>query len=466
MRRPETSLFGRLIGLIALVLVAGAGVLISAAWYYAHEAANQAYDRLLVGAAYQMAEAINVQDGKLSVDLPTSAFELLGLSARDRIFYRIADAQGHLLTGYEGLEAPDETADALDRPVVGDGQFMGMMLRIAKVERVFFDPAVKGRIEIVVGQTTEAREALAFELVLRASLMVLVMSLLALGGVGFAIRRALAPLDRLGEALGQRDPRDLTLVEVPTPREVVPFVAAINQFIERLKYRMDLMQQFIADAAHQIRTPLTALNAQVDLLSRHVADEQGQQHLGRIQARTAQLSRLANQLLGDAMVRHRTGSVPFAPVDLIACARRAFHEGVPDSLDADIVVSIELPQEASLMVMGDAVSLKEALKNLIDNAVRHGARTRLTVRVRALAQQAQVEIEDDGPGIAPEDWSRVQARFGAPSPTGSGLGLSIAVTVARAHGGDLRLREPHLRDSGADGFAVVMTLPRLLPVVP
>lgn len=454
MSRREPSIFGRLIVLVSVALIAGVSVLISAAWYYAHEAANEAYDRLLVGAAYQIAEAATVQDGILSVEPPTSAFELLALSERDRIFYRVADPRGSILTGYEDLEAGKTDDLALDRPSVHDGRYKGEPVRVAVITRAFSDPLVDGRIEVVVAQTTEARTALARELTLRAAILLTIMSMLALGGTVFAIRYALKPIHRLGAALRDRDPHDLTLVDVSTPRELRPFVSATNQFISRLKVRMDLMQQFIADAAHQIRTPLTALTAQLELLSHRDVDAQGRQHLARVQARTAQLSRLTSQLLSHAMVSHRAGVVPFGSVDIVATARRAMREAMPDTLDRDVLTTLELPPKP-VEITGDAVSLKEAIKNIVDNAVRHGAPSRLTVRLRELPEAVEIEVEDDGPGIPREAWAEVVRRFGSPSPGGSGLGFAIAADVAASHGGGLDFRE-----RTEAGFAVILRLAR------
>ena len=454
MARREPSIFARLIILVSAALTIGVAVLVTAAWFYALEAANQAYDRLLVGAAYQIAEAVAVQDGQLTVEPPASAFELLALSERDRIFYQVMDVHGQTLTGDDGLVASDRGAAGRETPAVRDGRFRDVPVRLARIARMVSDPAVHGRVEIVVAQTTEARMALARELTLRAVILLAVMSLLALGGTVFAIRHALAPIRQLGAALHGRDPHDVSPLVIATSRELRPFVSAINDFIARLKGRMDLMQQFIADAAHQIRTPLTALTAQIELLSHRLADPQAQQHLSRMQARTAQLSRLANQLLGHAMVRHRAGVIPFATVDMAATLRRAMREAMPETLDRDVVTALELPGEA-VEIAGDPVSLKEAIKNIVDNALRHGAPSRLTVRLRSLVETIEVEVEDDGPGIPRAAWPDVVRRFGAPSPSGSGLGFSIAADVAALHGGSLSFRE---RD--ADGFAVIMRLAR------
>lgn len=458
--RPEIianqpSLFARLARRISLVLGIGAALLVSAAWYYAETAANKAYDRLLVGAALQMAESLAVEDGKLSVRLPASAFELLGLAERDRIFYRVIDTEGETLTGYDDLQSRTPLGDDRDVMDVEEGVYRGESVRIARATRVLADPAATGHAYVIVAQTNEARSALARELTMRATILVLIMSLLAFAGAMLAIRYALQPVEQLGTAVRRRDPHDLTPVSVDVPRELDPFVGSINHFMGRLSERVDLLQRFIADAAHQIRTPLTALTAQIDLLGSGKLSKADRQHFERVRERTGELSRLTNQLLSHAMVIHRADSVQLEPISLVDVARRAWRAAIPVTVDPDIVISFEAPEDRPF-VLGDAVSLREAIVNVIDNALRHGTRQRLDVRVRADGVEAFVEVEDDGPGIPPESWEKAMQRFSTSKSHegGSGLGFAIAQEVAKAHGGSLSFRTPD-----EHGFAVILTLP-------
>ncbi len=452
MARPEPSLFVRLFVLVSLVLAFGAAVLMAAAWYAARGAADEAYDRLLIGAAYQIADAITVQDGMPEIELPVSAFELLALSDRDRIFYRVIDPAGRTMTGYPDLADPEGDL-AAPREIVHDAAHGGEAVRVARVTRRFDDPQMRGDAVVIVAQTVEARKALARELTLRSLLLVGSMGLIAIGGMIFAVRTALAPIGRLQAAIGQRDPLDLTLVDVSAPRELMPFVDEINRFIDRLRARVDLMQQFIADAAHQLRTPLAGLSGQIDLLTHQDVSPEGRRNLDRIRTRSWQLSRLANQLLSHAMVAHRQRTVAGSPVDLAALTRRAMDEAIPDALDRDLFVALYAPAEP-LSIKGDPVNLSEAVKNILDNAVRHGARSRIVVRLSARAGMAIVEVEDDGEGIPEDRWHAVVRRFGSTSSggKGSGLGLSIAAEVAAAHGGSLSFAR------GEGGFVVAMAL--------
>jgi len=454
MIRPGRSLYSRIILVIALVFGAGSVVLGTAAWVYARLAADDAYDRLLVGAALQIAESIYAQEGTISVDPPVSAFETLSLSANDRIFYKVVDPRGEVLTGYDDLAPAGSLAEARE-PLISDGEYRGFPVRVAVVGRLVSDPVAPGWAHVVVAQTREARASLTRDLTLKALLLVFAMTSLAFMGVLFAVRRALEPLTRVERELRSRDPKDLTPLDLEIPREIQTLVFTINRFMDRLSGRIALMQRFIADAAHQIRTPLAGLASQVDLLTEEVRPERREQQLNRVRERTAELGRLTNQLLNHAMIIHRAEVAEFDTIDLAVLARQVLINAVPLSLDRDVDISFQDPPDPVLM-RGDVVSLREALSNLIHNALKHGAETRLEVRVFAEDDAAIVEVVDDGPGIPVSEWQRVREPFHTKSATGSGLGLSIAGDVVRAHGGELRFRE-----RTDDGFAVILRFRRL-----
>lgn len=457
MIRAETSLFRRLVLSVGLVLAGIAVALAAAAWSWGRTAADETYDRLLIGAALQIAEAIAVEDGKPVVDLPISAFEMLALADRDRVFYRVIGVDGQTVTGADDLDVGRDLDRAARGPLVVSRDHSGEPVRVAVVARALADPRLVGRVKVLVAQTEIARASLAASLARRVVMLVLALSLVGLLAVVVAIRVGLAPLQRVAQVLHDRDPNDLTALTVATPKELAPFADAINHFMERLAERMTLLQRFIADAAHQIRTPLTALVAQVDLLSRGDFEERERERVRRIKERADQLGRLTNQLLSHAMIIHRTDTFAFVPVDLVAVARRALRDAVPISLPRDVVVALEAPDH-EVTIAGEPVSLREAISNVVDNAIRHGAPGRLTVRVlEPDAASVVVEIEDDGPGIPPAAWSRVTTRFGSPTSgvDGTGLGFAIAAEVCEAHGGRLDFRAP-----GPGGFTVLLRFPR------
>lgn len=453
----RSSLFSRLMRRVGLVLGIGAAMMITAAWLYARAAADVAYDRLLLGAAFQMSESLAVADGNLRFILPPSAFELLGLAERDRIFYRVIDPAGATLTGYKTLAADADVSLSRSGPVFANDTFMGEPVRTVTVAHAMSMPMGPGWAYVVVAQTVEAREALASELTTRATLLVALMSLLALVGTALAVRYSLRPVDELAAALRQREPQDLTPLTISVPQEISPFVTSINYFITRLDERVKLLQRYIADSAHQIRTPLTALSAQVSLIDEQSLAPQDRRHLQRVQDRTAELAALTNQLLNHAMVIHRFDSIQLAPISLNDVARMAFRNAVPITIDPDMVVSFEAADE-DLMAMGDVLSLREAIVNVIDNALRHGAVARLEVRVRRAGDFGRIEVIDDGPGIRAAEWPNVISRFYSRATDArgpSGLGFAIASEVAAVLHGRLGFRER----SDTEFFCVFLELP-------
>ena len=435
--KSRSSLFWRLAALISTVLLAGAAVLAIAASNYARTAADDAYDRVLFGAARQISETLSAENGAVEADVPVSALETLSISRTARIYYRIATLGAVEVTGYKDLPLPAGAEAGGAGPFVSNTQFKGNPIRIAAVGRYFSE--ANGWVMTVVGQTREARDALARDLTLKAMVLVGIMSLIALSGMIVAIRLALRPLADIEKALLKRPPNVLTPLEVEAPAEIATLITAINNFMERLAGRLEAMQRFIADSAHQIRTPLTALVGQVELLAAEKDAGKRRHHVARVKARTAELARLTNQLLSDAMISHRAETMGQSEVDVTMLARDALASAVPVSLDRDITVSFDAPAEP-VVIRGDAVSLREAFKNVIENAIQHGARSLLRLCVRKTDGVVEVAICDDGPGIPAELWPQVTQRFfrGRSGGTGSGLGLAIAQEVALNHGGGLQ----------------------------
>jgi two-component system sensor histidine kinase TctE len=448
MTRSRSSLFWRLAALISAILLGGAAILASAASYYARTAADDAYDRVLYGAARQISETLSAENGVVEAQVPVSALETLSISRSARIYYRIATTAGNDVTGYDDLPLPPSARAGGIGPFVSDATFKGQPIRIAAIGRYFAE--ANGWVMTVVGQTLEARNALSRDLTLKAMVLVGIMSLLALAGMIVAIRLALRPLADIEAALLKRPPNVLTPLDVEAPAEIATLISAINNFMERLSLRLETMQRFIADSAHQIRTPLTALTGQVELLAAEKAPAKRLRHIERVKARTIELARLTNQLLSDATISHRAETMSRSEVDLALLAREALTSAVPAALERDITVSFDAPADPVTM-RGDAVSLREAFKNVIENAVQHGGHSLLRLAVRRIDEAIEVAVSDDGPGIAAELWPRVTQRFfrGPSKSPGSGLGLAIAREVALNHGGDIRF------ETGNGVFSVI-----------
>ncbi|MBA8878933.1 sensor histidine kinase [Phyllobacterium myrsinacearum] len=444
------SLHIRIIIFIALILGVGAVVLALAAWQYAGIAARDAYDKLLIGGTIQVAENVYMQGGVVTLDPPAAAFATL--SAYDLVFYRVTDPRGVVVAGYGDLAPKISSGNIRKGVVLTDDIYQGQLVRIAAIGKQIDTDTGTGWVEIVVAQTLRAREALARDLAGKAVGMIAIMSLLALIAGAISVRIALKPLTRIEREIAARKPDDLRAIRVTPPYEIRALVSVLDDFMRRLADRIALMQRFIADAAHQMRTPLAELNAQVEILSND-ADPKLQDQIQRLGAKVTELGNLTSQLLDHAMVIHRAGTVRFDTIDLNALAKATLAQAVPLSFEREVSIAF-VPSENDLHILGDAISIREALTNLISNALRHGASTRLSVSVGQTDSEAWISVCDDGSGIPPTEQARLLTPFevGRGQSAGTGLGLTIAAEVAKAHGGELSFV------NSPDEFCVRLTL--------
>ncbi|MBY6262566.1 extracellular solute-binding protein [Azospirillum sp. 412522] len=408
---------------------------------YARDAADSAYDQLLSASALSIADAVRVENGAITVDLPYSSLSVLGTARHDRVFYKVLAPGGRLVTGYEDL--PGATVHD-DTPVFLNATYSDAPVRIAVTGRFISGVARSGWVTVVVAQTREARDLLASRLVANSfapiALAVIVGALLLWLGV----RQALAPLSYLEALLRARRPQDFTPIEAPVPNEVRQLLAAINQLMVRFKANLDATQSFLADAAHQIRTPLAALRSQAELARREGDAGRLLNRVDRIHRNAVEASELTTQLLNHATVIHRAEAVQPQVVDLDALLRQIVQQ-IAGRPEAPPIALTREPAEGDALLHGDPVTLREALSNLLDNAVKYGGSNPIEVRVRPGTGDygPLVEIADRGPGIPDEEKRVVFERFRRGRSTkgiaGSGLGLSIAAAVAEAHQAELSL---------------------------
>ncbi|KUJ73161.1 histidine kinase [Ruegeria marisrubri] len=447
------SLTSRLaIGLVALLLVGGV-VLALAAFAYGRVAAREAFDRLLVGAANDIAESISISDGELVIDLPVSAFELLALAKDDRIAYQVRGVDGRVLTGYDDLPVPTRAQQPGPDEAFFDAGFKGEPARFLRLTRRFAERSLSGDVEVIVGQTLLARNELAYDITRNALVG------LAMGGAAIImlallmVRSALRPLGDLAGTIAARDPQDLTPLDPRGPREIAVTANAINGFMRRLDQQFDAMRNLISDTAHQLRTPVAALRAQSDLALHEQNPERRNRLVERIHRRTVSLGRLLDQMLSRALVIHRLESARREIVDLRDIALDIVESGDHMLIAPGTEVRVEVGPEP-VNVKADAISLTEAAKNLLGNALAHG-RAPVTVGADLSNGKAMLWVADAGEGPSQAVLESLGERFlrsAASRGESAGLGLSIAGAVAEAFGGRLEW------DAGAGGFRISIVL--------
>lgn len=453
--RATASIRRRVLAAALIVLALAALAFIIFIHSYARRAADQAYDRLLTASALTIAGAVLVEEGRVTVELPYAALAMLG-SGGDRIYYQVEAPDGALVTGYGDL-AEELPAVRSAETAFADSSYHGEPVRVASIGRLISASSAAGWVTIRVAETRGARTALASEIVSRAVLPLLGVLVLALALVWFGVQRAFAPLTVVEAALRDRAPQDLSPLAVPVPAEVSQLVGALNDFMRRLASVMNALSGVVADAAHQVRTPLASLRAQAEV----ALDERDYQALhervAKIHRNAVHASELVSQLLMEATLTHRLESreaalIPIA--DLIEDVARRFE---PDEA-ARLSIGID-PALAGARLNGDRLALQEMLRNLAGNALLYAPESKVEIAAEPAAEgRVFLTVRDRGPGISDQEKDSVLQRFrrghAGAGTIGSGLGLPIARTVALAHGGSLSLH-----DRAGGGLEVRLELP-------
>ncbi len=449
--RLPLSLATRLSLALGLILLSGGIIVTVAAFGYGHQAARDAFDRLLVGAANQISASISIVDGEPLVDLPVTALELLALAQEDRIAYRVIDPDGVTLTGYDDLPPPPTPADL----VFYDSTFTGSPIRMVAVRRHFAERGFSGTVTTVVAETTLARQALAWDIAHNAWVLLAVAGLGMAALAAFSIRSALEPLKNVSQDLLGRDPKDLTPLDIAVPRELRAIVDALNRFIARLHRQIDGMQNLISDSAHQLRTPISALRAQAQLAADEPDPARQSEIVGRILDRAVGLSRLTDQMLNRALVIHRGDSAAHSKIDLRRVAMAATEVFDDGAIFESGRLRLDL-SETPVWMAGDALSLQEAVKNLISNELQHGDGV-VTVSVFRESGDAVLRVHDQGTGMSVHQAHQLGQRFlWTDRTSGTGIGLSIAHAVATAHAASLEVDR-----ATSAGFGIMLRAPSL-----
>ena len=454
-RRKSFSLRRRIFALAIALLVLAALVLIVFIRDYAERAADRAFDRLLAASALTIAGAVQVESDAVVVEIPFAAFAMF--SGQDRVFYAVEDPDARTVTGYEDLAAQmPETVSA--EPHFTDMVYRDETVRVVSVGRLISTPSDTGWVTIHVAETQNQREALSAEILSNAVLPVIALTLLAIGLVWFGISRMFAPLTELEHELRARSPDDLSAITVPVPAEVEHLVSALNAFMARLRNAMERVSGLVAEAAHEVRTPLASLRAQAEVAMDEQDPEALRRRVGRIHTGAVQASQLVSQLLMEATVSHRLENQENETTTL-----EAVIDEVRQRLDPEQARRLHIalsPEAAGAPLRGDRVALREMMRNVVDNALVYSP-GQVDIGGQMAGEHVLIEVADRGPGIENTEKSMVLERFkrgrNSNGTAGSGLGLSIVSRVVAAHRGRLDLRD---REGGGLVVAISLPLPR------
>lgn len=418
---------------MTMVLIVGA----FGDYLVALEPANRAYDEELLNIALAIFGQLTKDSNHIGIDFPPSAERVLMRDQYDQTYFSVRGQNRKLIAG-EGDLPPPPPRNEWEGHLNYDGVFRGKSVRVVAL----YLPYQGSRILIQAAQTIVKRQRLAREILVEMLVPEVLMAVATLALVWLGVGKGLRPLIDVRTNLAGRSDSDLQPIpEAAAPAEIRPMLHALNGFLTRLRRSLDAQKTFISNAAHQLRTPLAALQSQVEFGLRQQDPGAWRQTLEKVHVGTRRTARIANQLL--TLARAEPGVLrdgALQPVDLRALVQGVVAEWINGTLAMAKDLGFEL-QPAH--VVGDPVLLRELLSNLVDNAIKYtGPNGRITVRTMLVEGKTILQVEDDGPGIAADERERVFDRFYRIEGTmgeGCGLGLSIVREIAAAHGATLSL---------------------------
>jgi two-component system sensor histidine kinase TctE len=455
--RPTGSLRRSLVGrlVVALLLIGVAGAVFTS--FLVDRSANLAYDRGLADDISMLASELELKGGRLRINLPPVARDWLLSNEGERMLYRVMDLDtGEVLESnidfgpwFRGEKEPGSIV--FENMRLDDTDF-----RVASLERHLPGSAVTALLQ--VGETLGQRRRVVREIMLGSMLVFGLMILAAATVVWRGTRNALQPLELLEAQAAQRSSTDLRPLDpLLAPVEVRRLVVAINHLMNRLSQSMQSQSRFIANAAHQLRTPLAGLRLQAQLGMDEAADVRMRTRLGDIDRSARRAGHLIEQLLTLARAEAGGAQPPSEPVDLVTAARDVLerHLGFASSRGIDLGYA---GQTDAVMVPGNGILLREMLSNLVDNALRYGrAGGVVTIGLNVEDSMVTVSVTDDGRGMPMAISGNLFSRFSQSDSTndgGAGLGLAIVKEIA-----DLHTAEVQYRPAKPQGTEVAVTFP-------
>lgn len=427
---------------MALTLIIGIAVLTVILFFiirlYAAQIAQQSQDSILRASVTSMLDAATIQGGEVVMDIPYSSFSILSTPEDDRIFYVIYQDQ-KLLSGYDNLELPQASVD-------GSAIFRSIHFMDAQVRQISASRKLSGLnspvvITASVAQTQDNLAVTLRQISRNAAIIVAGFFLLAMLFSAWATSTAIAPLKRLTDSIARRGPADLSPVARPVPSEMVPLVSSLNNLMQRLSRSLDQSEDFIAEAAHRVRTPIATVRSHAEATLQRVDKEENRRALKAMIRAIDETSRAAGQLLDHAMITFRASQLSSEEIDLVDLMNEMVRGLNPIAEMKDI--ELRLLADPPVSVNGDPILIQNAVRNLIDNALKYSpAESVISIAVHA-APKPSVVVKDHGPGFLDDEKTGLTDRFArgrnSSGTIGSGLGLTIASDVARAHNGALTM---------------------------
>ena len=453
----DRSLRVGLLSRLGPVLVLLLGLDAAACYFTALHFANLVYDRWLIDSTRSLSQAVRSEQGQIAFDVPRVALQIFQFDEVDRTYFKIVSAGRGFLAGDSGL--PDEGLVPVNGIRLSDGTLQGQRVRVVSTR--IAPPGTRDSVTVSVAETLIKRTTLARDILLAMVApqvaLVAIASLLAWLGIS----RGLKPLTDLASQIEARDQNNLTPVpQTGLPREARVLAERINELLARVDSAMRAQKRFVADAAHQLRTPLAAVMLHAEWAARAPDGATEREALRALHRSVERAGRMSQQLLSLARTDpDAINAVELKPMDLVALARRVGEEWIPRALKRDIDFGLIVP-DAPVRITGDDRLLSELLSNLIDNALRYSKPAgRVSVIVES-GPPPKLAVQDDGPGIPEDERVKIFERFyRMPGSDGEGCGLGLAIVeeIARLHSSTVEVSTGS--DARGSRFTVVFSSP-------
>lgn len=440
---------------------------IAITYVVAQNLANIPYDLGLDNALQILGQQVEATDEVVALRMSSSARLALRIRENDGVFWKAIGPNGDLLGGDGELSTPEKTAGDQPNAVYYENHALrDFEIRIAYT---WMDLSTRGSgpVLLVAAESVDRRTQLANDIIKGVIIPQFIVLPIAVLLVWFGLSRGVAPINALQRKLRARRPDDLSPIDKrQAPSEIGPLITAMNDLLSRLEATLLAQKRFVADAAHQLKTPLAGLRTQAELAMREDPNTHTQASLKQIIAGTTRATRLVNQLLLMASAEN-PNTIEMSPTDLTNLAKEQIQQWVPFALRRGIDLGFEGP-EHSLYIKGQSLLLGEALNNLIDNAIRYTPSPgHITVSLYEEANHVVLAIEDSGSGIAMEERERVFDRFYrvlGSNVDGSGLGLAIVREIAHRHQASVYIKDSQRKrtDPQATGTRVEIHFPAML----
>jgi len=460
-QRERRSLFGEILDWMLTPLLLLWPVSLALTWLVAQNIAGKPFDRALEYNVQALAKLVVVKNNAVQFNLTGPAREILRADDTDLVYFQVIGTRGETLSGDRDLPLPPDDDKLQDGDVrLREDRINGEDVRVAYTW-IKVDDKNGGRVLVQVAETLEKRKTLATEIVKGTMVPQFVALPLAVLLVWLALVRGTKPLAQLEKRIRARKPDDMSpLDDNAVPEEIAPLVSSINDLLSRLKVSLTTQKRFLADAAHQLKTPLAGLRMQADLAQRETDADELKKSLKHIGKSSVRATHTVNQLLALARAETTGRSLAKQPLDMVLIASEVMADSVPRALEKQIDLGYEGPEagtQASLLE-GNPTLLKELVRNLLDNAIAYtpdNGQVTLRLVANAFSGVLVLLVEDSGPGIPATERELVFQPFYRALGTnvdGSGLGLAIVVEIANQHDATVSIEDAllagHLQSPG------------------